>query len=129
MAGYLKRRREIAVCMAVLSSAVIASAQELAPPKIDHILLEVADLRKSIAFYHDLLGLEIKIAEQRLCDVAIRKRGRFSFQHSLGLGREASGEFPSGVGDVSAFRCCRCCGNRGTSTQSRIQDCSGTAEI
>ena len=46
--------------MAVLSSAVIASAQEPSPPKIDHILLKVADLKKSIAFYHDLLGLEIK---------------------------------------------------------------------
>jgi catechol 2,3-dioxygenase-like lactoylglutathione lyase family enzyme len=36
------------------------SAQEQQPLKIDHIPLEVVDLRKSIAFYHDLLGLEIK---------------------------------------------------------------------
>src|SRR5713101_3187287 len=47
-----------------LSIALVASAQEprklSGPPKIDHILLEVADLKKSIAFYHDLLGLEIK---------------------------------------------------------------------
>jgi catechol 2,3-dioxygenase-like lactoylglutathione lyase family enzyme len=44
--------------------ALTASSQELrklsGPPKIDHILLEVTDLKKSIAFYHDLLGLEIK---------------------------------------------------------------------
>jgi lactoylglutathione lyase len=47
-----------------LSIALVASAQEprklSGPPKIDHILLEVSDLKKSIAFYQDLLGLEIK---------------------------------------------------------------------
>jgi catechol 2,3-dioxygenase-like lactoylglutathione lyase family enzyme len=31
-----------------------------APPKIDHILLEVSDLNASIAFYRDLLGLRLK---------------------------------------------------------------------
>jgi catechol 2,3-dioxygenase-like lactoylglutathione lyase family enzyme len=35
-------------------------AQELRLPKIDHILLDVTDLNKSISFYHDLLGLEVK---------------------------------------------------------------------
>src|SRR6266705_2898145 len=56
----MKRRGEFAACIAVLSIALAASAQDQSPPKIDHILLEVADLKKSIAFYHDLLGLEIK---------------------------------------------------------------------
>ena len=56
----MKRRGEFAACIAVLSIALAASAQDQSPPKIDHILLEVGDLRKSIAFYHDLLGLEIK---------------------------------------------------------------------
>ncbi len=50
----------IAICAAVLLFKATASSQESSPPKIDHILLEVADLKKSIAFYHDLLGLEIK---------------------------------------------------------------------
>jgi catechol 2,3-dioxygenase-like lactoylglutathione lyase family enzyme len=40
--------------------ALSLSAQEKSPPKIDHILLEVADLKKSIAFYHGFLGLEVK---------------------------------------------------------------------
>jgi catechol 2,3-dioxygenase-like lactoylglutathione lyase family enzyme len=42
--------------------ALPSAAQEQSPqpPKIDHILLEIKDLNKSIAFYHDLLGLEIK---------------------------------------------------------------------
>jgi catechol 2,3-dioxygenase-like lactoylglutathione lyase family enzyme len=44
--------------------ALAAPAQESRKPsepsKIDHILLEVTDLSKSMAFYHDLLGLEIK---------------------------------------------------------------------
>jgi lactoylglutathione lyase len=54
-----KLRREFVFCAAVLL-ALTASAQELSLPKIDHILLEVGDLKKSLAFYHDYLGLEIK---------------------------------------------------------------------
>src|SRR6266487_3053018 len=53
----MKRREEFAACIAILSIALAASAQDQSPPKIDHI---VGDLKKSIAFYHDLLGLEIK---------------------------------------------------------------------
>ena len=48
----------LTTCSAIASFALVAPAQ--APPKIDHILLEVADLKKSIAFYHDFLGLEVK---------------------------------------------------------------------
>lgn len=62
MKQHPKRQRELLLCAVLL--ALTASAQEprklSGPPKIDHILLEVADLQKSIAFYHDLLGLEIK---------------------------------------------------------------------
>jgi len=50
----------IAVVFMVAVLALAARAQELQPPKIDHILLEVTDLNKSITFYHDLLGLEVK---------------------------------------------------------------------
>jgi lactoylglutathione lyase len=58
----------IAVSRRTLSALVIASivfafsarAQGQTPPTVDHILLEVADLKKSIAFYHDLLGLDVK---------------------------------------------------------------------
>jgi lactoylglutathione lyase len=56
----LKLRREIASCVAVLSVAIAVSAEDQAPPKIDHILLEVGDLKKSVSFYHDFLGLQIK---------------------------------------------------------------------
>jgi catechol 2,3-dioxygenase-like lactoylglutathione lyase family enzyme len=59
MKQHPKRWREF-VCFAAVLWVLTASAQEESPPKIDHILLEVADLQKSIAFYHDLLGLEIK---------------------------------------------------------------------
>ena len=34
--------------------------QEPAPPDVHHILLEVKDMKASIAFYHDVLGLRIK---------------------------------------------------------------------
>ena len=54
----LKHWRAVAIWVTAL--ALGASAEEKPPPKIDHILLEVADLNESIAFYHDLLGLEIK---------------------------------------------------------------------
>jgi len=56
----LKYRRAVAIWAAALALPLSASAQEKPPPNIDHILLEVADLRKSIAFYHDLLDLEVK---------------------------------------------------------------------
>jgi catechol 2,3-dioxygenase-like lactoylglutathione lyase family enzyme len=59
MKQHLERRRELVFCAAVLL-ALTASAQEQSPPKIDHILLEVADLEKSITFYHDFLGLNVK---------------------------------------------------------------------
>jgi catechol 2,3-dioxygenase-like lactoylglutathione lyase family enzyme len=35
-------------------------AQPATPPKIDHILLEVTNLKASIAFYRDFLGLRLK---------------------------------------------------------------------
>jgi catechol 2,3-dioxygenase-like lactoylglutathione lyase family enzyme len=54
-----ERRREFVFCAAVLL-ALTGSAQEQSPPTIDHILLEVRDLKKSLAFYHDYLRLEIK---------------------------------------------------------------------
>jgi catechol 2,3-dioxygenase-like lactoylglutathione lyase family enzyme len=58
MTRYPGYRTTLAMCVAVLLIALVTSAQE--PPKIDHILLEVTDLNKSMAFYHDLLGLEVK---------------------------------------------------------------------
>lgn len=30
------------------------------PPRVDHILLEVKDMKASVAFYRDLLGLRVK---------------------------------------------------------------------
>lgn len=48
--------------MIVLSSwsPALANPSEHQLPKVDHILLEVPDLKKSLAFYHNFLGLEIK---------------------------------------------------------------------
>jgi catechol 2,3-dioxygenase-like lactoylglutathione lyase family enzyme len=44
----------------VFALTAVAQEQSSPPPKIDHILLEVTDLNKSIGFYHGLLGLEVK---------------------------------------------------------------------
>ena len=60
MKGQPKFPAELAVYVAIFSCASSAFAQEQPAPKIDHILLEVADLNKAIAFYHDFLGLQIK---------------------------------------------------------------------
>jgi len=53
--------RKSALCFVVLLLPALGGlATEQSPPKVDHILLEVADVKKSISFYHDLLGLKIK---------------------------------------------------------------------
>jgi catechol 2,3-dioxygenase-like lactoylglutathione lyase family enzyme len=66
--GHRRARRvrptNIALSIAVFFVATSALAQEPSPPKIDHILLEVGDLKKSIAFYHDFLGLQTKSRER-----------------------------------------------------------------
>jgi len=53
-------RKITVVFVALFSIAIGVSAEDQSPPKVDHILLEVADLKKSLAFYHDFLGLQIK---------------------------------------------------------------------
>jgi lactoylglutathione lyase len=53
-------RRITVVFVALFSIAIGVSAEDQSPPKVDHILLEVVDLKKSLAFYHDFLGLQIK---------------------------------------------------------------------
>jgi catechol-2,3-dioxygenase len=70
----MRRRaaRILADLFTIAVFALAAHAQDQLPPKIDHILLEVTDLNKSMAFYHDLLGLEIKSAKQNFRDAAIR---------------------------------------------------------
>jgi predicted enzyme related to lactoylglutathione lyase len=53
----------IASAVAVLvgcSRATKANSADAARPKIDHILLEVSDLKASVAFYRDIIGLKVK---------------------------------------------------------------------
>jgi len=52
--------RVIALLLTALAFSLPVHAQDSSPPKIDHILLEVADMKKALTFYHDLLGLEVK---------------------------------------------------------------------
>jgi len=54
--------RSLLSAMALVLLASCATARKrsaAAPPKIDHILLEVADLNRSIHFYRDLIGLRV----------------------------------------------------------------------
>jgi catechol 2,3-dioxygenase-like lactoylglutathione lyase family enzyme len=41
-------------------SAGAMTASQPAPPRVDHILLEVSNMQASLAFYHDLLGFRPK---------------------------------------------------------------------
>ena len=54
----LARVMPLVVTALVFSVPVLAQDSSL--PKIDHILLEVADMKKALAFYRDLLGLQLK---------------------------------------------------------------------
>jgi len=71
----MKLRLEIvsaAVALLTGWSTIVAESAQDQSPKIDHILLEVADMKKSVAFYHDFLGLEIKSQSN---DFAMLKSG------------------------------------------------------
>ena len=54
----LARVMPLVVTALVFSVPVLAQDSSL--PKIDHIPLEVADMKKALAFYRDLLGLQVK---------------------------------------------------------------------
>ena len=70
-------RKEFALGAAFLLLVALAGAQEPSPPKIDHILLEVSDLKKSLAFYHDYLGLDIKSRSKDFVMLESRNVGVF----------------------------------------------------
>lgn len=51
-----------AICLPLAPTTAFGDEQkaQALPPKIDHILLEVSNLKASIAFYRDFLGLRLK---------------------------------------------------------------------
>ncbi len=80
----MKLRLEIvsaAVALLTGWSTIVAESAQDQSPKIDHILLEVADMKKSVAFYHDFLGLEIKSQSN---DFAMLKSGNIGVFLSSG---------------------------------------------
>ena len=62
--AYTKSFHLYLACVLLLSMSCTHSARgtgaQPAVPMVDHILLEVKDLDRSVQFYHDALGLEIK---------------------------------------------------------------------
>ena len=88
----------------LLFVGAIVRGQEQSPPKIDHILLEVADLKKWIAFYHDLLGLRIKSESKEFAMLEAANVGvflwtkRWDWEKSARQGRTAR------LGDVPALQ-------------------------
>ncbi len=80
------------------------------PPKVDHILLEVADLQRSIAFYRDLMGLRLKTKKGDFATLESENAGvflwskRWEWEAPRGKGeRPGLGMYPHfKVKDVSA---------------------------
>ena len=56
-------------------------AQDTVPPAVNHILLEVRDMKASIIFYHDILGLRIKMQKD---DFTILEAGNMGIFLSTG---------------------------------------------
>ena len=65
----------------VLAAVLPLKAQDPAPPDVHHILLEVRDMKASIAFYHDVLGLRIKMQKD---DFTILEAGNMGVFLSTG---------------------------------------------
>ena len=65
----------------VLVAVLPLKAQDPAPPDVHHILLEVRDMKASIAFYHDVLGLRIKMQKD---DFTILEAGNMGVFLSTG---------------------------------------------
>jgi len=62
----------------------------ISPVRLNHAVLFVADLDRSVAFYRDVLGMEVMAAEPR-ANAAFLRLARSGNHHDLGL---------FGVGDV-----------------------------
>lgn len=54
------KRPALPLLAAAVLGAGMVSGDRPAPPSIHHILLEVADLDRSIVYYRDFMGLELK---------------------------------------------------------------------
>jgi hypothetical protein len=70
------------------------NSQVAAPPKINHILLEVLDLNASVAFYRDFVGLWLKSRSDWLRDGTKRDR---SDKRESARSRDFGGGEASGV--------------------------------
>lgn len=50
----------ITVAFVLISLAGCAQRMDnTRPPRVDHILLEISNMKESISFYHDLMGLQV----------------------------------------------------------------------
>ena len=65
----------------LLAVVLPLKAQDTAPPMVNHILLEVKDMKASIIFYHDILGLRIKTQKD---DFTILEAGNMGIFLSTG---------------------------------------------
>jgi lactoylglutathione lyase len=50
----------VAIWLLVLPSGCARAPKNASPPNVDHILVKVSNMRASLAFYRDLLGLRVK---------------------------------------------------------------------
>jgi catechol-2,3-dioxygenase len=79
-------------------------SQASAPPKIDHILLEVSNLTASIAFYRDFLGLHLKSRTFGFAMLESGNVGVFLWSHRWNLEKTALERRMPRTGNVSSSR-------------------------
>lgn len=73
-------------------------SQASAPPKIDHILLEVSNLTASIAFYRDFLGLHLKSRAFGFAMLESGNVGVFLWSHRWNWEKPRSSDERQGLG-------------------------------
>jgi len=98
-------------------------------PKVDHILLEVSDLRASIAFYRDLLGLRLKSQSRDFVTLESRNVGVFLWSGRWDWEKPRTSGERQGLGMYPHFEVSDAATSGRSSTASGLSDRPGAKRI